>query len=423
MINIESFEKDNMKVLGVLVRYKRISLGYSLRDLGQITNISHTLISNFERGIMLPHNDTIKEIFNVLELKFHDDPAISVKFAVYYNRIFKHIVYHEYIDAGVLIAEIEKDRDIYENSKEVINFTIIRCLFYVLSNTYIEEKDKILDQYEVVLEFFSDKQKQLFYFIKGMDVLNREYYKDARAYFIKALHIGDHKLDLLINEHYVIALSKSNKFVDARKIAEECILEYEKQTNYVRAMRLRTRIANDFIRIHKYDDAIKMYNYVHDYAIKYNVKQLENRCNTRFAQIAMISGNVKLTEEYLQKVTPEFSKMYYYLSFDILASKNDESGLLKLYKKLMSKDWVKKQQKTKNFFELILMRFSDKYMDKKRFVKILNEQIDIGLKCDDSEMVEVASKMLAEHYKNERAYKKGFDVYERLLHYIKFGTE
>ena len=163
MLNIDSFEKDNLKVLGILVRYKRINLGYSLRSLGEITNISHTLISNFERGIMIPHNDTIKDIFNVLDLKFYDNHKILDKFNNVYNKIFKHVLYYEYEEAAKIIYKIEKDKEIYENSRGVINYTIIRCLFYFLSNTYIEEKDKILNQYEVVLEFFSNNQKQLFY--------------------------------------------------------------------------------------------------------------------------------------------------------------------------------------------------------------------------------------------------------------------
>ena len=422
MINIDSFEKDNLKVLGLLVRYKRYIMGYSLRDLGEITNISHTLISNFERGIMIPHNETIKDIFNVLELEFYDDPDISVKLMKYYNKIFKHIVYYEYEEAGELIHEIEKERHIYENSKEVINFTIIRCLYYVLTNTYIEEKDKILDQYEVVLDFFSDKQKQLFYFIKGINELNQEFYKDARIYFSQALKIGDHNLDLLINEHYVVALSKSNKFVDARITAEECIREYEQQTNYVRAMRLRTRIAHDYIRILKFKEAKELYNYVYDYARKYKVKDLENRCNTRMAMIAVFEEDFDLAEEYLNKVTPVYAKIYYYIKFDVIIHRGDDEELLKYYNNLIKQDWVKKHTKSENFFKLILMKSNEKFMVKKEFESLLKEQIKIALKSDDAEMLEVASKFLLRFYKSERQYKKGLEVSQVFLHYLRYGA-
>lgn len=422
MLNIDSFEKDNLKVLGLLVRYKRILMGYSLRKLGEITNISHTLISNFERGIMIPHNETIKDIFKVLELEFYDDPEISVRFMKYYNKIFKHMLYYEYEEAAELIHEIEKERHIYENSKEVINFTIIRCLYYVLTNTHKEEKDKILNQYEVILDFFSDKQKQLFYFIRGIDVLNQEFYKEARILFRKALKIGDHKLDLLINEHYVMALSKSNKFVDARITAEECIREYEQQTNYIRAMRLRTRIAHDYIKILKFDEAKKVYNYVYDFAKKYKVKNLENRCNTRMAMIAVFEKKFDVAEEYINRVTPVYTKIYYYIKFDIIIHRGNEEELLNYYNSLMKEEWVEKHTKSKNFFKLILMRSNEKYMVKKEYVLLLKEQIEMAFKSDDAEMVEVASKFLLRFYKSERQYKKGLEVSERFLHYLRYGA-
>ena len=421
MLNIDSFEKDNLKVLGLLVRYKRINLGYSLRDLGNITKISHTLISNFERGIMIPHYDTIKDIFNVLELDFYDDHEILDDFVNVYNKIFKHILYYEYEEAAKIIHEIELDRKIYENSKEVINFTIIRCLFYVLTNTYIEEKDKIIKQYEVVLDFFSENQKQLFYFIKGLNTLNQELYKETRMYFRKALEIGDSKIDLLIKEHYVIALSKSNKFVDSRIIADECIREYEQQTNYIRAMRLRTRIAHDYIRILKFKEAKEIYNYVYDFSIKYKVKDLENRCNTRLANIAFFEKDYNLSKEYLDKVTPQYSMMYHYIKLEVISHIGIEEEMINYCNKLLASDWIDKYPKTRNFFKVILMRYNDKYMDKKEYEKILIEQVGFALKSDDAEMLEVSSKFLMRFYKSERQYKKGLEVSEKFLHYIRYG--
>ena len=70
MINVNMFEKDNLKVLGLLVRFNRNNMGLSLRDLGQLANVSHTQISNFERGIVILNSRTINDIFKVLKIKF-----------------------------------------------------------------------------------------------------------------------------------------------------------------------------------------------------------------------------------------------------------------------------------------------------------------------------------------------------------------
>ena len=90
MIDFKNVEKNNMKMLGVIVRYNRVNKGYSLRGLAKITNISHTLISNFEKGKVVPHHETIKDIFSNLDLVFYDSPDISPKFTDYYNRIYRH---------------------------------------------------------------------------------------------------------------------------------------------------------------------------------------------------------------------------------------------------------------------------------------------------------------------------------------------
>ena len=423
MIDFKKIEKNNIKMLGLLVRYNRVNKGYSLRDLAKITNISHTLISNFEKGTVIPHSDTIKDIFLKLDMKFYDEKEISIKFQKIYNEIFRHLLFYEYKEAAILIKEIEKDREIYENSIEIINFAIIRCLYYTIANIHTDDKDRLISQYEVVLDFFSPNQKQLFYFIKGLDLLNQELFKTAREHFEKALNIGDSKMDLLINEHYVITLSKSGKYVDAWRIATKSIEEFELETNYVRAMRLRTRIAHDYIRIYKYDHAKDLYNKVLAYATKFKIQDLINRCNTYLGYIAVLENDFKLGEKFLNKVKSPFAKIYYYLRFDICVNKKDEKVFLNLYNEYMSYEGVQDSPKTLRFFEMIYMRFDDKFMDKKKYIKNAKELIDFGFEADDAQSIELASNLLSLFYKKERHYKDALEANERYLHYTKYGVK
>lgn len=416
-------KKHNLKVLGIIVRVNRVKMGYSLRDLAKHVNISHTLISNFEKGLLTPHNDTISDIFKVLNLKFYDDPEISTEFKLLYDKAIKCIIYHDYDAAEKVIKKIEENREIYENSIEVINFTIIQCLYYAISNVYFKDFDRYLTQYDIVLDFISSEQRQLYYFIKGLDYINKEQFYDARVYFEKALGTGDSKLDILIKDYYVIGLSKSNKFVDARKYALEVIKEFESQTNYVRAMRLRTRIAYDYYRINKFEESEKLYKQVLDYSLKYKIRVLENRCNCRLALLAVIKDERDKVEEYLNKVDPNFNRLYHYIKFDIASYKRDDKEFMELYKEYISFDWVKNSLKTQLFFECILMRYDRKYMNKTKYESNLKKLIDLGLKADDAEMIETASNLLANHYRGERKYKLGFEVSQRLLHYLKNGIK
>ncbi len=416
-------EKQNLKALGIIVRVNRVRMGYSLRDLARLTNVSHTSISNFEKGIIVPHNDTISHIFKILNLEFHLDPQISLKFKALYDQAFEYILFHDYDAAEKVIKEIEKDKKLYEFSVEVINYSLIQCLYYAISNIYFEYFDFYLKRYEVVLDFFSPKQKQLYFFIKGLDNINNEQFADARRNFERALSIGDSKFDVLIKDYYVIGLSKSNKFVDARLYAEEGIKQFETQTNYVRAMRLRTRIAYDLYRINKFEESEKLYKQVLAYSVKYNVKVLENRCNCRLSLLSLIKGDREKMKSYLDKVPEDYNRLYYYLKLDMAVYKRNDEEFNKLYHKYMNLKWLDTLPKTKLFFECIYMRYKDSYMDKQKYEENLLTLIELGLKADDAEMIEIAANMLMSFYKNERKYKQAYETTQKLLHYLKNGLK
>lgn len=421
MIQRLNMENQNLKVLGILVRVKRNQLGYSLRDLAQLANISHTLISNFEQGKLVPHQETIEDLVEVLGITYHTDPSISEEVTRLYNQAFHHIVLYEYEDAKRIIDQIEQQLDVYENSIEAVNVAIIRCLFYAISNMFFEEFDQILAQYEVVLDFLTDSQKQLFYFIKGLNFVNKEYYYDARQCFETALTIGNDELDLLIQEYYVITLSKSNKYVDARIIAEEAIVQFEKQTNYVRAMRLRTRIAYDLYRINLFEEAEAIYHMVLPFAQKFQVQDLMDRCHTRLSLLHFIKQDYEQSKVHLDQVTPGYNRLWYYLQFDLAFAHHDVEAVNRLYHQFVKLDWVQRSEKTTLFFELIPMRIDAGRMDKQKFEQNLIRLVELGHQSDDGEMIEAACTMLSKFYKNERKYKAALNVLQMLLDYNKNG--
>lgn len=423
MNDLNSLENQNLKVLGIIVRVKRNQLGYSLRDLAQLTNISHTLISNFEQGKIVPNQDTIADIFKVLDLHYYSDSSISEKFKKLYDQAMNYIEMYEYDQARIIIEEIEHDQAIYENSIEAVNVAIIRCLFYAISNMYFADFNKILGYYEVVLDFFTPNQKQMYYFIKGLDFVNKESFYEARIHFQKALDLGNKDMDLLIYEYYVISLSKANKYVDAGIIARKAIKEFEQKTNYIRAMRLRTRIAYDLYRINKFEESEELYKMVLQFSTKYNVRDLMDRCNTRLSFLSFLKSDFDTAKKYLNDVTVGYNRLYHYLQFDLVKHYGTEADFIALYKQYIRLDWVQKSPKTKLFFELIYMRYKPEFMNKVKFEKHLLKLIKIGHQTDDGEMIEVSCNMLANFYQNERRYKAAYETVQILLHYNKNGIE
>ncbi len=413
--------KENIKVLGLIIRIQRVKLGYSLRALAERVNISHTLISNIEKGKIIANLATIDEIFLILDLQFHFSEELTNDFNKKYESIYKHLFYYEYDKAKIEIEELEKDDNVYRYSTEVVNYEIIRCLYYKLSNTYVSECI-LLEYYANYLEYFNDEQKQLFFFIKGLDYINQEYYRDSRLSFEKALSFGETRLSILIKEYYAITLSKANKYVDAKVIADEAITQYEIETNYIRAMRVRTRLAYDYIRIHRFKLAKDLYQKVKNFAIKYDVKDLENRCNTYLGYLAVYNKEFKLAEEYLDLVEPPFANTYYYLKMDVAVEKRNDVEFYKMHEEYTQTRAITQSRKATLFFELIKMRYDDKHMDKTKYEKNLKEIINHGFQSDDGEVIDVATMMITEFYQKDRRYKLAFEAANRLLHFLKYGS-
>ncbi len=198
MVEKLKISEANLSILGILIRVARLKQGYSLRNLSSLTQFSHTLISNIEKGKQIPSEETLIDIFKVLKLKLFTSKNIEEEMTYYFNTIFSHIINHHYELAEKLVKEMEKNSHQYENSYEVVNYFIIRCLFYSITNTDLEEKEERISQYGKVFELFNPKQKQLLYFIKGLDYLNDDNYKLASDNFEMAIKIGDRDIKSLI---------------------------------------------------------------------------------------------------------------------------------------------------------------------------------------------------------------------------------
>jgi len=413
--------KENIKVLGLIIRVARVKKGYSLRALAEIAKISHTLISNIEKGKIIANLDTINEIFNILDLQFHSGEELTQEFNEKYENIYNHLFYYEYDKAYKIVEGLDKDKDIYQHSTEVVNYEIIRCMYYKMANK-VAPNCVLLDYYGDYLDYFNDVQKQLYYFIQGIDFVNRELYRDGRLAFEKCLTFQDTRLNILINEYYAITLSKSNKYVDAKEISDMAISQYEHEVNYIRAMRVRTRIAFDLIRIHKFKEANEMYQKVKEFSIKYKVKDLENRCNTFLGYLATYVRDYKLAEKYLSLVEEPRVRHYYYLKLFIAPFNRNDEEFYKLYEECKNLPSIKRSYKAERFVEIYYFRYDEKNMDKVKYEKYLKEIINDGFESDDGEIIDRATMMLAEYYQKERKYKLAYEAYHRLLQFLKYGT-
>lgn len=404
-----------------MVKYHRLNKGYSLRDLAVEVNISHTLISNIEKGLIAANVNTLEDIFSILEIEFFTSEKLNARFIELYNQIMNHIINYEYQEAHRLLLELEQHKHVYENSPNVINYVIIRCLFYLISDRYIEDKDKTLRQYEIVLDHFNDQQKQLFYFAKGLDYLNLRYYKDAFEQFTIAKSLGDKSIDFLIDQYVVTSLMRMHKFMDGIRLAQESIRTCESKTLYVRAMYLRLQISYASGIIRKFDYAEELIAFAEQYANKTNNTILLEECLMHRASIALKKGKVHTARDFVNKVKYSKEYSYYYIQMQIAAKKHDRKTYQKYLLEAMKIPLLKYSSRAILIFEAIGLSF-EKNRDDQEYEEHLEKLVEYGKISNDQELLDAVLNMLISFYQQHRMYKKAMETAKLLLHYKKFGT-
>ena len=407
-------DKLNLSVLGILIRVARLNHGYSLRNLSSLTNISHTLISNIEKGKQPPSKDTLTELFSVLKLKLYTSIEIEQEMKYYYDNIFTHIINHHYEDAFVLVKKMEQKGDIYEHSFEVVNYLIIRCLFYTITDTYSKDTNKTIKQYEKVLEFFTVDQKQLFYFIQGLYFLNLDNYKLASDEFEKALTLGNKDLDVVIKEYLVQAYIWQYKFTDSVSIAKSAIEEFEEKTIYVRAMRCRILIARVYLKILKFDKAEKLVANVESFAIQFDIDVLIDECHILRAGIMFFKKNYKGTIRELGLHSNQDLKVLILPRFRSYLMSKDKR--LKNYYNEVMKMGIEKITTTKYLLIKVLMMWVDEEIrDDIDYVDSLNKLADLSVEANDQEIIGLTHNLLISFYREKRKYKKALEIADTFL--------
>ena len=407
-------DRRNLSVLGILVRVARLNKGYSLRQLSSLTNISHTLISNIEKGKQPPAEATLSDIFAVLDLKLYASEEIQKDMSYYYKTIFTHLLNHEYPDAEKALKEMEKKGEQYKYSFEVVNYIIIRCLFYTLTNTYLEAKDEELARYEKVLEFFSPEQKQLFYFIKGLDYLNLDNYKLASDNFEKALTMGNKNLDVIIKEYLVEAYIHQYKFTDGLSIAQEAIEVFELKTIYTRAMKCRILIAKVYLKILKLDQTQKLVDYVDSFATQFKFKILTDECRILKAEILFFKKNYSGAIKELELHSEQSSSELILPRFRSYLMGKDER-LFNYYNEIISNDKNRITRSKYLLIKVLMLWIHEGIRDDVEYVDSLNELTQIAVEANNQEIIGLAHNLLIIFYREKRKYKKALEVADQLL--------
>jgi len=415
--------KENNRVLGILIRSTRMKKGYSLRELGQKANISHTLISNIETGQLIPSNETLRDLFTELDLKFYDDIELHREFMRMSKRIYTYIFNHDYSEAGVLIEELRRHEKKLMFRIDAVDYVLMKGFYYASIRVKMQKIDDAFQLYEKLIDFLTEEQKQMAFFIQGLSHLTREQYNKASDKFNQALSLGRKDRDVFIQEYSVQALVKQYKFIDAYRISSVIIKEFEDRTIYIRAMKTKLLQAGIFYHIAKNDEVYEITSFVERFARKYNVPELFEECIVFRTEIYIRNAEYEKARKQLSRLPKEQSISAYLLLFKIAYVTDDKEKIEEMYNLLSESDLIKISPRSLKYLQVQAMSKLPSLFDQNTYLKLLRWLVDFSTTYNDQEMITLSYNYLISFYHGERKYKKALDLAENLLHFKKIRIE
>ncbi len=420
IFNLEVDTNNSFKAMGQMLKVYRMQSGYSLRDLGSLANLSHTLIANIEQGKISGNKDTIKHLFKVLNTEFFDSPELIENFVETYNKAFDYLYKYEYTRAKKEMSKLFEDENKYVHSILITDYALIKFFYLVLLEEKTDDGNIDLSLLKRASKNFSSRQKQLLYLIEGIDLYNRGFYHEANGILSKSLTIGVSSLDYLINVFKVKCYVKMFRFMDVIKVGNATIDFFEESVIYLRAMEVRLSIAYSYMLVRKFADARLMLDRVYQFATNFNAIYLIEESKILLGSLNLLEGNVQTAKEQINS-TNKKTPIIYFLKMKInMHEKNNEkiTSLYNEYKKTYQGNTLRKQN---IILDLEMNEYGLLKMNKQVYVKLINELIELGVRACDLEVIELGYSFLIKYYKQNRMYKKALEASEIAREYRRYG--
>ena len=420
IFNLELDTKNSYRALGRLIKFYRMIAGYSLRDLGTLVNISHTLIANIEQGKVKGSTETLKDIFKALHIDFTNVDDIFDEFKETYDNAFDYLYKYEYTRAKGEMEKLLAKEQTYIHSVLITDYGLLKFLYFVLLGK--EPKDQYIDVkvYRGVVNNFSDRQRQIYYLIEGIYAYNNGTFAEGVEYLNKALKIGDSNLDHLVKVFLIKCYVKTHHFMQVMKIGNETIDFFESRVIYLRAMEVRLSIAYSYILNKNFVDAKTLLDSVYHFSNNFNAGYLIREAKMLLGSYYILLKDFDTAREYIYSIDSKESILYF-LKMRIAFRQDDQEEMVSLYHEFKNSPEVLKVGVQELVVDLVSKEMGIIEMSDVEFLKNMNAAIEFGVKAHDIEVIDSCYNILIRHYQSKRMYKKAFEASQKARDIMKNG--
>ena len=420
---IKQFHVDRTRspiVLGLTLRYARLNAGLTMRDLGNLANISHTMVANIEHGKTMASGATLRDLFRVLDISYRDDDDFIHMFETVYNRVYARLLKGDHASIQDDMRWLAEQEDAHAHSIVGVEYWLIRFLHAVLSDSMDATLMQSFDILKRIYELYSDPQKQLAHLVIGIDLYNRERYFDAYRELNKALDIGDPDLDPLVDLYRIRTQCRMFMFMDLQQTAAQTIRRFEGMLLYDRAMEVRREQAYANIMVFKFEHAERLLETVRSYAQEYERPELLREADSLMALTRFMQRRFDESEAIIEAMR-EDTEHTILIRMMLAARNDDQTTIRRLHEQVMTRFARPHKWRVRSFFDILLHDLGGLAIDDATYVDKLEAIAAQGLMAHDQEMLRFAYDKLIEHHRHNRRYKKALEISEQARSIRSFG--
>lgn len=408
LFNFELSTNNSYKALGRLIKFYRAREGYSLRDLGELTKVSHTLIANIELGKVKGSDNTISDILKTLNIHFYSHEEILEEFTETYNRAFDYLFKFEYSRANNEMEKLLEKENMYMHSVLITDYALIKFLHLVLLGKKPKDQYVDISVIEKTSGNLSASQQQNYFLIRGVNYYNMGDYKNAIDFLKKGLKVGLTNLDYLINVFLVKCYVKTYQFMSVVKVGNSIIDFFEEKIIYLRAMEVRLSISYSLMINKQYKEAKELLDSVYHFASNFNAIYLIDEVKLYLGSLAILEGNLEEAKRLVYSLNMD-SPIVYFLKIRIAFRENNFEEIKKAYEsfKKMSNHVLLKEE---YILDITVAEIGLLELSEEEYISKINKTIKIGEEMCDVEVLNSSYNFLVRYYTKKRMYKKALDA-------------
>jgi transcriptional regulator with XRE-family HTH domain len=399
----------------------RIKEGYSLRDLGELVNISHTLIANIETGKVVPSSETLKDLLKVFNITYRDDEDLIEDFITRFKRVFYGLYMYDYDSVKEDIDYFQDHETTFIHSIVTLEFSLLRFLHSTLLDSLTKQQIQDLDLLLRVTSMMSDSQNQLLFLILGIKLFNEGRYYESYKELKHAATIGDAQIDPLIHLYMIRTQVQMYRFMDAQKLAEETIDRFDNDLNYARSMQVRLELAKSHVHVRKFDSAIEYLNKIELFGTQYKYQYFVDHGHIQRTIIHLLQEDFNRANEEVYKIDHDTTTSLY-LKMATAHSLGQLDKVKQYYEDFYAHFKPEHRPREKAFMDVVIYEYGCVDITEEEYVKRLELLVEISLQAHDQELLQHGYSSLIELYRSKRMYKKALELSETMRKIRSFGV-